>query len=92
MWSADVRKGKITSHRLLPEGEQPLPTSKQSADRFGQKDKYDLYLCQFQIVFLHQERVNADLSRCKCRSSDKVKSGVAENTIDSWNAENDEDK
>jgi len=36
-----------------------------------------LCLLQFPIVLLHQERINADLSRCKCRSSDKFESRIA---------------
>ena len=50
----------------------------QSADRLGQKNRYNSYCSQLLIVFLHQGRINANLSRCKCRSGDKVESGIAE--------------
>jgi len=36
-----------------------------------------LCLCQLPIVLFHQSRINADLSRCKRRSSDEFESGIA---------------
>jgi len=36
-----------------------------------------LSLCQFSVVLRHQGLVNMNLSRCKCRSSNKLKSWVA---------------
>src|SRR6266403_1846804 len=78
-----VRGKEITSRRLLPEGERPLPRSNsQQTDWTDMKGCYS-YLCQLPIVLLHQSRINANLGRCKCRSSDKVERGIAESTVNS---------
>lgn len=51
-----------------------------------QNNKYNSYCSQLLIVFLHQDRINANLSRCKCGSGDKVESGVAETMVNRRNA------
>jgi hypothetical protein len=78
-------KRKITSRRLLPEGEQPLPRSITISWQIGQNNKNNSYCCQLPIVFLHQSRINANLSRCKRRSGDKIESGIAEAMV-KWHA------
>jgi hypothetical protein len=76
-----ARNREIKGLRPLLEEEQPQPDMHIVRYDVNMSEAMISYLRQFPVVLRHQGLVNMNLSRCKCGSSDKLKSWVARTRV-----------